>query len=573
LRSATASRAKGWERIAVAALLVLHGALAVWGATRNSVTFDENFHVAAGVAFVTRADPWVSPLNPPLVKAMSGLGALAAGARLPADSARASGDQVVVAESFMRANADRYHRVFFGARAVVVALSLVLGWLVWRFAGRLYGGAAGLLALSFYVLAPEALAHAGLATLDLATGLGLLASVYAYQGFVRSGRWGWWWLTAAAVSYTFLTRFTALYLVPVLLTLAAVAIRRGAVRHPGRLVLGTALLVPVTLATLHAGYLGQTSFRPLREARFESRTMMRLQSRFPALRVPLPDAYLRGLDWLSLEAQAGNTPTYLLGRIHDEPVWYYFPLALAFKWPLGFIGALAARTASGWRLRPRPRRRMSGWWVGVPAAAFLASAMFLLQVNAGVRYLFPLVPFLCVWLGGLAGRSAGEKPPAKRAGPRPVARWATVGIGLAFLQCVESAAVAPWYLAFYNAPSGGPGGGDRLVNDSNVDWGQGLLALRKEMRERGIQRIALAYHGTTNPAVYGIDYDPYLGGPLEAGAEWFAVSSYYRVGLTQRMMTSQGRTDFVRFDFAALDRLAPVARPARCMYLYRLPRR
>src|SRR4249919_83537 len=95
------------ERAWVALLLTLHLALAVWGVVRNSVTFDENFHVPAGVMIAARGYFGVSTVNPPLVKALSGVAALAAGARLPADSALA-GMQDVVGESFMRMNADRY---------------------------------------------------------------------------------------------------------------------------------------------------------------------------------------------------------------------------------------------------------------------------------------------------------------------------------------------------------------------------------------------------------------------------------------------------------------------------------
>src|SRR5262249_6640041 len=135
----------GGERTWVIALLAVHAALAVWGAAMNSVTFDENFHVPAGVVEVARGDLLTSAVNPPLVKAMFGAAALAAGARLPADSAIARVEQSIVGESFMRRNADRYHRVFFAARLVVVLLSLVLGWLVWRFARRLYGPRGGLL--------------------------------------------------------------------------------------------------------------------------------------------------------------------------------------------------------------------------------------------------------------------------------------------------------------------------------------------------------------------------------------------------------------------------------------------
>ena len=63
----------------------------------------------------------------------------------------------------------------------------------------------------------------------------------------------------------------------------------------------------------------------------------------PHLRLPLPDAYVGGLDRQAVESQSGVTPTYLLGRIHTEPVRYYLPLALLFKWPLAFLGALRKR--------------------------------------------------------------------------------------------------------------------------------------------------------------------------------------------------------------------------------------
>ena len=120
-------------------LLVLHMAFALWGAARQSVTFDENFHVPAGVMEAARGEFRISAVNPPLVKAMAGAAALAAGARLPSEAALANGEQGVVGESFMRNNADRYQRVFFAARCVVVALSVLLGWIVWALARRLHG--------------------------------------------------------------------------------------------------------------------------------------------------------------------------------------------------------------------------------------------------------------------------------------------------------------------------------------------------------------------------------------------------------------------------------------------------
>jgi len=90
------------------------------------------------------------------------------------------------------------------------------------------------------------------------------------------------------------------------------------------------------------------------------------------------------------------------------------------------------------------------------------------------------------------------------------------------------------------------------------------------MARLGIRRLHLAYHGTTDPALYGIDSVPYLGGTPGSESDWIAVSSYYFVGLGQRMMTAHGRTGVVKIDFSPVWKRSPAARPARCMYLFRL---
>lgn len=543
----------------IAALLALHAALALWGAARNSVTFDENFHLPSGVVIVTRGDFRVSEVNPPLVKSMCALAALAAGARPPADDAVTIGDQALVGESFMRVNADRYHRVFFAARAVVTLISVVLGFLIWRVSRSLYGPRGALLSTAVYALLPESLAHAGLVTMDVATGLGFLASLVLFWKFATRGRLRDWWWLALAVCLTFLTRFTATLLFPTFILLAMLGAAFGWIRKPGRVALGIALLVPAIVLAIDAAYLGQISFAPIIESPYGSNLLLRLQAQLPNLWIPLPDSYLAGLDHQLFENQTQGIPTFLMGRIHPESVWYYYPLAILFKWPLAFL-ALVLGGAFLRRRGGHPERFRHEVALIVPALLFLASVMFFGQLNFGVRYLFPMIPLLCVWIGGwwLTGAEGG----------RPLR--SRIALGLAALLVIETAGCAPWFLTFFNWPSGGPGGGERLVNDSNVDWGQGLIDLRDQMKKRGIQRIHLAYHGTTDPSVYGIDYVPFLGGTPGPESDWLAVSSFYRVGQSQRMMTQHGRTGFVQIDVGSMWNATPVARPARCMTLYRI---
>jgi hypothetical protein len=48
----------------------------------------------------------------------------------------------------------------------------------------------------------------------------------------------------------------------------------------------------------------------------------------------------------------------------------------------------------------------------------------------------------------------------------------------------------------------------RYLSDSNVDWGQGLLALRRYEAEHPNESMHLAYFGNIDPKVYGIRATP-----------------------------------------------------------------
>jgi hypothetical protein len=544
-------------RFAVAVLLLIHVALALWAMARNSITFDENFHLPAGLMIVERGEYYGSIAQPPLPKVLYAVPAILLGARLPEARAMASGDEGTVGESFMRVNWTDYARLFFASRLVALLFSLALAVLVWRWARALHGEAAGLLAVALYALSPEALAHAGIVGTDLPTALAFTLALFTLWRYLREPTLRAWSWMALAFAAAFLTRFSAVQLVPVFAAVTLLAHARGRLANPRRVWLGLLALAPVAWFAVVAGYRFALQAGPWSQLPFRSSRFLGFVHRFPGFGAPLPTAYLAGLDYMMMLNEQATT--YLLGRVQQGSLWYYFPLALSFKLPLGTWGALVARAT----IRPSEaddRGVPAGWVMGIAAAILLVMALFFTRYNFGIRYLLPLLPLACIWCGGLLDASV----------QRPLRRTA---VALALLLALESTLAAPWFLSFYNWPAGGPGGGDRLVNDSNVDWGQGLIALREEMAKRGIRRIHLSYQGTTDPAVYGIDYVPYLGGPVGPESEWIAVSSYYFVGLGQRMMTPHGRTDRIGIDFRPLWTRVPDARPAGCMYLFHLPGR
>src|SRR5204863_5176971 len=125
------------------------------------------------------------------------------------------GDEGTVGESFMRQNWARYGQLYLAARLVALLFSMALAVLVWRWARALHGEAAGVLATALWTFSPEALAHAGIVGTDLPTALAFTLALYTIWRYLNAPTGRTWMWMALAWAVAFLTRFSAVQLVPV----------------------------------------------------------------------------------------------------------------------------------------------------------------------------------------------------------------------------------------------------------------------------------------------------------------------------------------------------------------------
>ena len=76
-----------------------------------------------------------------------------------------------------------------------------------------------------------------------------------------------------------------------------------------------------------------------------------------------------------------------------------------------------------------------------------------------------------------------------------------------FWNAFETFVTWPGYLSYFNEFAGGAAGGHRYLIDSNLDWGQGLLDLRRWLDAHPPpEPLALAYFGAVDPAIAGIHF-------------------------------------------------------------------
>jgi hypothetical protein len=109
------------------------------------------------------------------------------------------------------------------------------------------------------------------------------------------------------------------------------------------------------------------------------------------------------------------------------------------------------------------------------------------------------------------------------------ARWRLVPLlacALVALSAAESVRVSPSFLSYFNPVAARADGGRGVALDSNLDWGQDLLRLKRWLDENKVSGpVQLLYWGRVDPAIYGIDYRVPVGRPLEPGL--LAVSAGY----------------------------------------------
>jgi hypothetical protein len=128
---------------------------------------------------------------------------------------------------------------------------------------------------------------------------------------------------------------------------------------------------------------------------------------------------------------------------------------------------------------------------------------FLTNINLGLRYVLSIFPYVFIavgkvvpWMEGLSGSR------------RAVAR---AFVAICLLMIIEATVqISPHYLAYFNWSSGGPDRTPSRLIDSNLDWGQDLVALREWCREHlGDEPLGLAYFGQINPSIFTLRGDPF----------------------------------------------------------------
>jgi hypothetical protein len=501
----------------VVAGVAVYLALAVASLRTQSATFDEGSHLPAGYTYLKLGDHRLNPEHPPLVKALAALPLLFMDVTMkPDDEAWAQRRQWEFGKRFLYRWNDADRLLFWG-RLPVVALGALLAVSVFFWTRHRYGLRVAALALFLCVLSPDVLAHGQLVTTDVGIALFMFLAVVAFDAASRRVSPGRVVLAGLAAGAAFATKFSAVLLLPILGSLALVAVLapepvtlalpgRAPRTIPGRGarlaamagVLAVVGVLSLLLVWASYGFHSRLSPDPAVEGAFEwsrvepDSALQRPVARLVRASGVLPEAFVFG--FLRFFKHSEPRPAFLLGRVSSEGWWYFFPMTFLLKTPVPLLALLGIAAATR-RIQRRPWRDELVLWlpVGIYAAVAVARSL-----NIGHRHLLPIYPFLFV--------AAGRVAEWAFASPAPRARALLVS-ALCGWHAASTALIHPHYLAYVNELGGGPGNGYRLFADSSLDWGQDLKNLKGYLVRRGITDVKVSYFGTADPAYYEIPGD------------------------------------------------------------------
>jgi hypothetical protein len=543
----------------VPALLLLVGLVRIVGTHSVFVqTYDEGAHVAAGMEWLDRGSYRYDAQHPPM-RIIHAVGPYLLGRRSFGDpSLWAEGNRILYAE-------DLYARNLSAARMGALPFFALTCIVVWLWSRRLVGPGAALVALVLASTLPILLGHAAIATTDiLVTGTFALA-VLVYTGWLeRPTLWRSLGL-GLVLALALLSKFSAaLFLVSVLAAIAGLSLllpgpparpRIAALRALARPQhLGSAVLAGFIV--VWAGY--RFSFDGIATPADRPHELIdRLLASAPALRdaayalvempVPAPEL-VRGFAEAKTHLAVGHT-SFFLGEIRDKGWVLFFPVGILVKSPIAFLLlAVVGLLFTGRRAIAERDWRLLAPGVG---ACVLLLVCLPVSLNIGVRHILPIFPLLAV-LAGAGGAALWQWGKPTHAGPL------LVGALLAW-HLVASVRAHPDYLAYFNeCCQAHP---ERVLVDSDLDWGQDLQRLADELKRRGVEDIRLAYFGTADPRRHGLPkFTPLSPGQPATG--WIAISEFHLA-----LGTGQAPYDQYRW----LKAHAPVARVGKSIKLYELP--
>lgn len=484
-------------------LLGLYGFQLWYQATRASVTNDEPFHIIAGHRYWQCGDYGINPEHPPLLKLLAASPLIfqtlieptvPCGSRITPKL-----EGFYTGALFLSKNG--IDRILIPARLAASLMSLLLAVLVFSAVREMFGKTEAFIALALLVFEPNLIAHGALVTTDMALTATLFGAVYALYRYCKKRGAARLLIAGLAVGAMLASKHSGILMTPVFFLLLIAdfwLVRRNKIESELRLSRGIfkvtfayTVIILISLTALWATYDFRYYALPNASADTVSVVELFKTSSQPEVaetglgktveiirrtRV-LPESYVYGLA--DIIAWGEHKPL-LLGKIYPNGQWFYFPLAFAIKSSIALLLLLPLGFLTVQLYRRHPREML---FLLLPSFAFFAISLTW-SINIGVRHILPVYPFFISAAAAGAGALA-----------RKYRFFFYILIATLLFHAFTAWRTAPNYIAFGNDFWGGTNNTYKLLDNSNVEWGQNLKIVEQYLEKKNIRECWLASPG------------------------------------------------------------------------------
>ncbi|MDA1053216.1 MAG: phospholipid carrier-dependent glycosyltransferase [Planctomycetota bacterium] len=503
----------------------------------KSTTFDETFYLNCALQTVQdrQLDPRLAKNGAAPIGALLStlpVAAILGGQERPDEWQGQTGDVAALSAA----------RVLHALLTVIPLTLIAFFWL-----HRRHGGLAGITGASLVAFSPTIIAHSALATTDAVFATAAVVALIALSWDREGATWKTKAIAVVTIALAISTKYSGVFLLPVaVLSFAIDDVRKSDAPN-----------LTTRLATVVPGWIGKTIV-------FTIAVLLTVWLLHGLQLVSLPGRSLAETPRLLQPAPVFGTViqflhngkghhSYLMGGFSMTGWWYYFPCALALKsTPSEFVLLLLLLPVAVRNCLWGERKTDLAAQTFVLGIVVLLLLVMRARINIGHRYLLPIYPLAIL----LSIDQLWHSLPA-----RFVARNWACGL-LVAVQIGSSLSIAPHYLSYFTPLIGGPSRGADYLIDSNLDWGQDLPLLKRELDRLGHRRILLQYFGNAAPEGYGIEYSWLYEVPPE---QW---DEYDAVAVSETFM--RGGYSYGRDPFERLRERTPAAWAGYSMRIYDL---
>lgn len=491
-----------------ALLLLLYTAQCLWFIGTQSLTFDEPIHIKAGLEawrdhrFEYAAD------HPPLARLLATL-------PIVRDAQIAQAADSPIFQTILPSPSS----VAWRTRPAIMLLGIALGALLWFAVRKRFSASAANFSLALFAFTPALMAHFSVVTTDGIITLMIFATAVQLARWNDDPSWRQTLLLGLVLGLLLLAKMSAPPFFCLALGLVLLRKKDRWDLRPWRWNWRAALMAcTVAFVVLWGGYFFHVSHVTVQggvlTASSPNREAFTRKVNFAGdIHFLLPAGEYFEAVYDTVKHNKRGHQSYFTGKIALRANPWFYPLLVVLKWPT----VILILSLAGFAVLAR--RGMLGRF-----ADFLCFPALLLmlaissRIGIGERHILALYPFALVFCGALwklyAEAARTEVTPASWSGSASVAVYLLVSC--AVLNAVDTLRYAPDYLSYLNAAIPRRQA-YKLVTDSNLDWGQGLISLRRYQAEHPDEIIHLAYFGSADPATYGIRSVPLAPGVPQSG--------------------------------------------------------